>query len=170
MKFYRTMLLLLGAVSLTAGCSTAAAQSNFSVFKNIPASELKALKTEVAQAHIQNLEVPTRLPFIVQHAHVPNGSVQPGVLSKRITIFMGNSTEVIEETVFGGAGLPSNFKVNAQLSDGTQAVYANNATVSDLAWSKDNVFYTISSSKQVGKTEVPDLTESQLIKVADSFQ
>lgn len=170
MKFYRTILLLLGAVSLTAGCSTAAGQQNFSIFKNIPASELQALKAEVQQAHIQNLKFPTQLPFIVQHAHVPNGSVQPGVLSKRITIFMGNTTEAIEEEAFGGVGLPGNLKVNTQLSDGTKAVYASNGAVSDLAWNKDNVFYTISSSKQVGKNVAPDLTESQLIKVADSFQ
>jgi hypothetical protein len=158
---------------LVTGCS-GQKQSSFSAFQKLPASQLSTFKTELKELPIKNIELPTKLPFTIS-----NVSIVPSIFGMKedlpVPIHVGggdhglaivaapdseNTPPTTETTGFRHSKV-------TKLSDGTKAIYGNNGHESMLVWTKDGVEYTLYSSNSQNK---PDLTEEQLIQVADSFR
>lgn len=98
--------------------------------------------------------------------NVPNGAI----IGHHISVFLGDSSETISIDAAQGSSNSSvqmSHERNTHLSDGTKASYGNNGAVSKLTWVINGVLYRLGSSKN---GNLPDLTEKQLILVAESFQ
>lgn len=163
-----------GSMLLVVGCG----QQNhpdYAIFKNVPSSEVSSIKKVIQEESINNLELPTVLPYPVTMARCPTPAIDPQ-RKHVITIVLGNSSSgralelnassnpsktIHEQTV----KLPN--EQVTKLSDGTKSLYGSNGHGSQLAWVKNGVLYFIMSVNKQGSS---DLTEQQLIYVADSFK
>lgn len=178
----KVMLAIFGLMFLISGCgATTATQAHpdYSIFKNVPASKINAIKEVVKKEDIKNLRFPTKMPYEVTLANMPTPAIGP--MKHHINYFVGNKQHAfiralsIDASTDKQARIDSNQvtvannQVVTKLSDGTKALFGNNGAVTQLAWIQDDVLYIIASSKGSTTKSEPDLTESQLIQVADSF-
>jgi hypothetical protein len=141
---------------------------NYSLFKNVPADRVTKIKTEIGQAGVQHFQLPTEFPYSVTSANIPGNGIPP----HQIEIYLGNPTHAlqieaqeVQNTEANTSWITMQDEKETTLSDGTKALYGNNGFTSQLAWVKDHVFYQLLSSTPENKA---DLTEEQLIQVADS--
>ncbi len=155
---------------LLIGCSTQG-HLDFSLFNNVSPNRLTKVKAVIKNSEIQNFELPTVFPYPVTSVNVPNNGepIHPFI------IYFGDSAHAVEidatqassNAVVSMSSIKMQNESETKLADGTKALYGNNGWVSELAWYKNNVFYSLSSSNNQNKS---DLTEQQLIDVASSFK
>lgn len=141
-------------------------QPDYSILKQVPEAQVSSVKGAIRDSGIKNMELPTWLPYKVKQAHVPNGAV----IDHHITIYLGNASETLSIDARVSGTNSTTTMMNSQtahLPGGTKALYGTNGTISELAWVENGVSYILSSSKQ---GNVPDLSESELIRVAESFK
>lgn len=165
----------LTVVALLVGCGNQEIP-NLSAFQNLTPSQLSSFKTQVRQIPIENFELPTKLPFTVSRA-----SIVPSIFGAKenipVAISVGDSKvgiQIVASPVPTNAAsaLPIEWKslsgrVSTKLYDGTNAIYGRDGQSFVLAWIKKGVEYNLSASNSHNK---PDLTEQQLVQVADSFR
>jgi hypothetical protein len=173
MRFIQVSLVSVCTVLMLFGCSSPS-HPNYAALKNVPKSQMNVLKNAVKKSGLKNLELPTKVPFPLQDAKIAHGEN----LNHHIEIYMGGGKpiETIEESaafVDDNATLASvsNVTSNTKLDDGTKAYFSNNGYVTALSWIKNGILYAIVSSKE-GATlseSKPDLSKSQLIDIANSF-
>jgi hypothetical protein len=168
----KAILAALGLILLVSGCAT---PPNYSIFKNVSASKLNAIKKVVKEESIRNLDFPTELPYEVTFAGMPKPAINPA-LKHYIEYTIGSKQRYLDvqaQSVPKTLTYPSDVaplmnQVVVKLSDGTKALYGNNGAVSQLIFIKNGVEYTLASGRG-GPTSRPDLSKQNLIKVANSF-
>lgn len=149
---------------------------DYSILQNVPKAQASAIKKVIQTEAINNLELPTLLPYTVTAAHCPTPAIDP-VRHHTITIYLANTVDGrVLEIQASSTSSNSQIKQNdvsmlnekiTKLADGTVALYGNNGAGSQLAWNRDGVRYVITSSN---KQNASDMTEQQLIQAANSFQ
>ncbi|GMA64950.1 hypothetical protein NZD89_06080 [Alicyclobacillus fastidiosus] len=173
MRFIQLSLISVLTVLMVSGCSSQS-HPNYSALKNVPKSQMDALKSAIKKSGLKNLELPTKVPFPLQDARIAHGEN----LNHNIDIFMGGGKqlEALEESaasVDANATLASVSGVicNTKLADGTKAYFSNNGSVTQLLWIKNGIFYDIPSSRAGANLaeSKPDLSKSQLSGIANSF-
>lgn len=178
----KTILASIGLIFLISGCGATTAthvHPDYSIFKNVPASKVNAIKEVVKKEGIPNLEYPTKVPYKITMANMPSPAI--GLMKHHISYFLGykqgstgrdlgiDANSEKQSSISPNDVTLANNQVVTKLSDGTKALFGNNGAVTQLAWIKNDVLYIMSSSKGTIAKSEPDLTETQLIQVADSF-
>ena len=157
---------------LVTGCS-ALNQPDYSLLVHVPAGRVEKVKDAIKHSEIANVQLPTEFPYPVDNANVPNNyfSLPP----HHFDIYIGNNSHIIvitiqnapQNAVVSKSSVDMQGESRTKLTNGTPALYGKSESVSQLAWDKNGVSYTISSTTEHNK---PDLTEQQLVNVADSFK
>lgn len=168
----RVVLVLVALGFLVSGCGTQK-HPNYSGLQQVPGSQLATLKQELKESPIKPLELPTKLPFAVTQARLQM-SVTDMRQRKQVSLFFSGGDHVLVLDVFpdsqNQALNPKNTVMRnakaTKLRDGTKAIYGNNGIASMLDWVQAGALYSLSSTNIESQ---PDLTEQQLIHVAQSF-
>lgn len=169
MHFIEISLISICTVIMVSGCSSQS-HPNYSALQNVPKSQIDALKSAIKKSDLNNLELPTKVPFPIQDARIAHGEN----LNHNIDIYMGGGKplQVLQESA-GAVGSNSTLssitgnESNTKLSDGTKAYFSNNGSVTQLLWIKNGILYHLASSK-AGANSSTDKPE--LVKIAGSFE
>lgn len=153
---------------LLSGCGNQG-NPDYSLFNNVPHDRLAKVKAAVKNSGIHNFELPTKFPYPVTSANIPEN----GEFPNQVTIYFGNPSHAIEldvhqapENVVSMSSIRFANEVETKLPNGVKALYGYNGAASQLAWDENGVLYILNSMTDKNK---PDLNEKQLIDVANSF-
>lgn len=165
MKKMKLAMLMVPILYTTTGCGPASNHIS-PILSGIPNSEKQQIVTTLNSGSLAIL--PTWLPFKATNATISSEASIGRHLTRTVTIRFEDKTEVLVFEKMTSMEIPSEWS-KTQLSNHFPAYFNQTKAQSELLWLDvaRGDSYTLYSSNKHGR---PDLSEQQLIKIADTVK